>query len=141
MPGTHRQPAEKYRTLAVERQADGTAVLAFSVPGHSQNVLTQEVFVELARALDEIAAGPPPRAIILRSGKPGSFFAGADIERLERLHTLGRAERPSAGCAAQRGPASPSSTAPASAAASNWRWPATCVSPPMPRTRCWAFPR
>jgi 3-hydroxyacyl-CoA dehydrogenase/enoyl-CoA hydratase/carnithine racemase len=92
MPGTHRQPAEKYRTLAVERQADGTAVLAFSVPGHSQNVLTQEVFVELARALDEIAAGPPPRAIILRSGKPGSFFAGADIERLERLHTLGRAE-------------------------------------------------
>jgi len=92
MPGTHRQPAEKYRTLAVERQADGTAVLTFSVPGHSQNVLTQEVFEELARALDEIAAGPPPRAIILRSGRPGSFFAGADIERLERLHTLGRAE-------------------------------------------------
>jgi 3-hydroxyacyl-CoA dehydrogenase/enoyl-CoA hydratase/carnithine racemase len=92
MPGTHRQPAEKYRTLAVERQADGTAVLTFSVPGHSQNVLTQEVFEGLARALDEIAAGPPPRAIILRSGRPGSFFAGADIERLERLHTLGRAE-------------------------------------------------
>jgi 3-hydroxyacyl-CoA dehydrogenase/enoyl-CoA hydratase/carnithine racemase len=92
MPGTHRQPAEKYRTLAVERQADGTAVLTFSVPGHSQNVLTQEVFEGLARALDEIAAGPPPRAIILRSGRPGSFFAGADIERLERLHTLGRAD-------------------------------------------------
>jgi 3-hydroxyacyl-CoA dehydrogenase/enoyl-CoA hydratase/carnithine racemase len=92
MPGTHRQPAEKYRTLAVERQAEGTFVLTFSVPGHAQNVLSQEVFAELARALDDIAAGPPPRVLVVRSAKPGSFFAGADIERLERLHAVGRAE-------------------------------------------------
>jgi len=92
MPGTHPPPAEKYRTLAVERRADGVTELTFSVPGHSQNVLTQEVFADLARALDEIAAGPPPTAVFLRSSRPGSFFAGADMERLERLHSLGRAD-------------------------------------------------
>ena len=92
MPPSERQPPEKYRSLAVERHADGVAVLSFSVPGHAQNVLTPEVFAELARALDELAAGPPPSAVIVGSAVPGSFFAGADMERLGRLHGLGRAE-------------------------------------------------
>jgi len=92
MPVPERQTPEKYRSLAVERHSNGVASLSFFVPGHSQNVLTAEVFAELARALDELESGPPPTAVFVRSSRPGSFFAGADVSRLERLHGLGRTE-------------------------------------------------
>jgi 3-hydroxyacyl-CoA dehydrogenase/enoyl-CoA hydratase/carnithine racemase len=92
MPGMQRHSAENSRTLSVERDADGLVVLTFSVPGRSQNVLGQEVFADLSWAIDELDAGPSPAAVIVRSGRPGSFFAGADMDRLERLHAVGRAD-------------------------------------------------
>jgi len=73
---------EPFQTLSLERSDDGLVVLAFLVPGRSQNVLTRLVLQELARALDAIDAGPPPSAVVVASGRPGSFFAGADVERL-----------------------------------------------------------
>jgi 3-hydroxyacyl-CoA dehydrogenase/enoyl-CoA hydratase/carnithine racemase len=88
MPASERQPPDKYRTLTLEHRDDGTVIVSFCVPGHSQNVLGQEVFADLARALDEVSSGPPPAALIVRSHRPGSFFAGADMERLQRLHSL-----------------------------------------------------
>jgi len=63
-------------------------VLSFLVPEHTKNVLTAEVMAELARALDDVEAGPPPSSLVVRSGRPGSFFAGADIARLEQLHAM-----------------------------------------------------
>jgi 3-hydroxyacyl-CoA dehydrogenase/enoyl-CoA hydratase/carnithine racemase len=88
MPAT----AREFPTLALERQADGTAELTFVVPDHRHNVLTRQVFADLAAALDELARGPRPRALILRSGREGSFFAGADLDRLDTLATLPAAE-------------------------------------------------
>jgi 3-hydroxyacyl-CoA dehydrogenase/enoyl-CoA hydratase/3-hydroxybutyryl-CoA epimerase/3-hydroxyacyl-CoA dehydrogenase/enoyl-CoA hydratase/3-hydroxybutyryl-CoA epimerase/enoyl-CoA isomerase len=63
-------------------------VVSFFVPDHAQNVLTAEAVTELARALASVDAGPPPAAVVLRSSREGSFFAGADIARLERLHGM-----------------------------------------------------
>ena len=88
MPAT----AREFPTLALERQADGTAELTFVVPDHRHNVLTRQVFADLAAALDELAQGPRPRGLILRSGRDGSFFAGADLDRLDTLATLPAAE-------------------------------------------------
>jgi 3-hydroxyacyl-CoA dehydrogenase/enoyl-CoA hydratase/3-hydroxybutyryl-CoA epimerase/3-hydroxyacyl-CoA dehydrogenase/enoyl-CoA hydratase/3-hydroxybutyryl-CoA epimerase/enoyl-CoA isomerase len=76
------------RTLAIERTADGFAVLSFVVPDHRHNVITPRVVEELAAVLAELAAAPPP-GVVLRSGKPGSFFAGADLGRLAELRGLG----------------------------------------------------
>jgi len=78
-------------TLAVERDADGFARLTFTVPGHRQNVLTRRVVEELSHALEWLAADPP-RGLILLSGRPGSFFAGADLSRLEEFGTLPASE-------------------------------------------------
>jgi 3-hydroxyacyl-CoA dehydrogenase/enoyl-CoA hydratase/carnithine racemase len=78
-------------TLAVEQDADGFVRLTFAVPGHRQNVLTRQVVAELSDVLDRLAA-EPPRGVILLSGRPGSFFAGADVSRLEELATLPAAE-------------------------------------------------
>jgi 3-hydroxyacyl-CoA dehydrogenase/enoyl-CoA hydratase/carnithine racemase len=75
-------------TLAVQRTADDCVVLVFRVPGHRHNVLTPRAIEELILVLDDLAAGPAPRGVVIRSGCPGSFFAGADISRLEEV--LGR---------------------------------------------------
>ena len=81
-------PAREFPTLVLERYADGMAELTFVVPDHRHNVLTRRVFADLAAALDVLAHGPRPRGLILRSGRAGSFFAGADLDRLDVLPTL-----------------------------------------------------
>ena len=78
-------------TLAVERDPDGFVRLTVTVPGHRQNVLTRRVVEELSRVLDQLA-DERPRGVILLSGRIGSFFAGADVSRLEELGRLSTAE-------------------------------------------------
>jgi 3-hydroxyacyl-CoA dehydrogenase/enoyl-CoA hydratase/3-hydroxybutyryl-CoA epimerase/3-hydroxyacyl-CoA dehydrogenase/enoyl-CoA hydratase/3-hydroxybutyryl-CoA epimerase/enoyl-CoA isomerase len=77
----------KRRTLTVERLHDGVVMLRFFVPDHGQNVLTAEAVADLAGVLDDLETGPAPAGVIVASSRPGSFFAGADIARLERLQT------------------------------------------------------
>ena len=84
--------AGNLQTLAVEWSADGVAVLSFTVSDHRHNVLTPAALGDLATALDDLAAGPPPRGVILRSGRPGSFFAGADLAGLDTLRSLAEPE-------------------------------------------------
>jgi 3-hydroxyacyl-CoA dehydrogenase/enoyl-CoA hydratase/carnithine racemase len=88
MPATGRECA----TITAERLDDGIVVLSFLVPGRRQNVITERVVRDLAAALDALDAGPPPRGVVLCSGLQGSFFAGADIARLEALATKTAAE-------------------------------------------------
>lgn len=88
MPATGRE----FATVAAERLDDGIVVLSFLVPGHRQNVITEQVVRDLAAALDALDGGPPPRGVVLCSGLQGSFFAGADIARLEALATKTAAE-------------------------------------------------
>jgi 3-hydroxyacyl-CoA dehydrogenase/enoyl-CoA hydratase/carnithine racemase len=84
MPAT----ARELPTLAIERPTDGIAVISVAVPGHRHNVLTRQVLTDLAAAIDDLARGPKPRGMILRSAREGSFFAGADLDRLEKLGSL-----------------------------------------------------
>jgi 3-hydroxyacyl-CoA dehydrogenase/enoyl-CoA hydratase/carnithine racemase len=84
--------ARELATVAVDRPTDGFVVLSFTVPDHRHNVLNRQVLADFAAALDEIGRGPVPRGVILRSGRPGSFFAGADMDRLGALGGLGRTE-------------------------------------------------
>jgi len=55
------------------------AVLTFDDPRKGANVLSSTVLAELERHLDELEKRVGLRGLILRSGKPGSFIAGADL--------------------------------------------------------------
>lgn len=80
--------ARDLETLTIERTTDGFVVLVCSVPDHRHNVLTPRAVEELSLVLDDLAAGQPPRGVVIRSGRPGSFFAGADVSRIAAI--LGR---------------------------------------------------
>jgi len=86
MPAPPFTAAGPARTLTLERRADGVALISFCTPDHAQNILTAEAVTELAGALDHLESGPPPTAVVIQSARKGSFFAGADVARLERLH-------------------------------------------------------
>ena len=91
MPTASAYPA----TLAIEHDDEGLVTLSFAVSEHRQNVLTPGVLADLAAALDDLEARPPrrrPRGIVLRSGRAGSFFAGADVARIDEVRSLPESE-------------------------------------------------
>lgn len=61
---------------------DNVAVLTFDQPGSRANTLNQSVLGELERAAAELKGKPNLRGLVLRSGKPGMFIAGADLREL-----------------------------------------------------------
>ena len=63
----------------MERDSDGIVWLTADRPGSSTNVLSSQVLRELDALLDQVAS-PPPRGIVLLSGKKSGFIAGADIK-------------------------------------------------------------
>lgn len=86
--GRREPPAVRTRegaAIGVERDGAGIVTLRITVPGRRQNVLDGPFLEELSSRLDELDAAAPPRGVVLRSGRPGSFFAGADLDRIERL--------------------------------------------------------
>jgi 3-hydroxyacyl-CoA dehydrogenase/enoyl-CoA hydratase/3-hydroxybutyryl-CoA epimerase len=65
--------------FTLEREADGTALVVFDVPGRSMNAITMEVIDELETLIDEIANDSGITGVILASGKDSGFCAGADL--------------------------------------------------------------
>ncbi len=79
---------------------EGIAWLILDMQGKSANTLSEDVIVELDHVLATIER-QPPKGLVIRSGKPGGFIAGADINefrdttstaevetRLGRAHTI-----------------------------------------------------
>jgi 3-hydroxyacyl-CoA dehydrogenase/enoyl-CoA hydratase/3-hydroxybutyryl-CoA epimerase len=84
----------------VEPTAGGIVHLVMDHPDRKVNVLDVEAIGDLDRALDQVAAVPGLRGVVLVSGKSGSFIAGADVqaigaitERDEVLHLIRGAHR------------------------------------------------
>lgn len=74
-------------SLRLERRIDGVALLLLDVPGEPVNTLTPGVMAELGPLLDLIEEDPAICAVVLLSGKPGGFIAGADLELVRGLAT------------------------------------------------------
>jgi 3-hydroxyacyl-CoA dehydrogenase/enoyl-CoA hydratase/3-hydroxybutyryl-CoA epimerase len=68
-----------YTHWRLDKDADSLAWLTLDKQGASTNTLSIDVLEELARVLEDVDA-QKPRGLIIRSGKPGGFIAGADIE-------------------------------------------------------------
>jgi 3-hydroxyacyl-CoA dehydrogenase/enoyl-CoA hydratase/3-hydroxybutyryl-CoA epimerase len=63
----------------MERDADGIVWLTLDKPGSSTNVLGRAILEELGTLLEPLVADPP-KGVVVRSGKPNGFVAGADIK-------------------------------------------------------------
>ena len=70
----------------------GVAIVTLDVPGEPVNTLSPGLADELRLVLDRLAADGEVRAVVLISGKPDSFIAGADIDQFARLRTQADAE-------------------------------------------------
>ena len=64
--------------------SDGVAWLVFDDPDRKVNVLSTPVMERLDTLLDEVqeSAGSAVRALVIRSGKDGSFIAGANVDEI-----------------------------------------------------------
>ena len=69
------------------------AVVTFDLPGEPVNKLTAAVKVEFEALLIRLRDDADIRAVVLVSGKPNTFIAGADIEEFTALTTQAEAER------------------------------------------------
>jgi 3-hydroxyacyl-CoA dehydrogenase/enoyl-CoA hydratase/3-hydroxybutyryl-CoA epimerase len=77
-------------TTAVE---DGVAVVTLDLPGESINKFSRVVRSEFAAVLTELEGDASVRAMVIISGKPEMFVAGADIDEFVALKTAEEASR------------------------------------------------
>jgi 3-hydroxyacyl-CoA dehydrogenase / enoyl-CoA hydratase / 3-hydroxybutyryl-CoA epimerase len=72
---------------------DGIAVVTLDLPGEPVNKLSAAARIELEALLIGLRDDTSVRAVVLISGKPDNFIAGADIEELTALTSQDAAER------------------------------------------------
>ena len=72
---------------------DSVAVVTFDLPDEPVNKFTRAVRDEFAALLERIEEDPTITAVVLASGKPDVFIAGADLDELLAMRTPGEAER------------------------------------------------
>ncbi len=72
--------------------AEGVATCLLDVPGEPVNTLSPEVGDELQAALRALEADRAVRAVVIASGKPGGFVAGAKIEVIQGARSAAEAE-------------------------------------------------
>jgi 3-hydroxyacyl-CoA dehydrogenase/enoyl-CoA hydratase/3-hydroxybutyryl-CoA epimerase len=65
--------------------ADGIARVVLDLPGEPVNKITRAVRGELDELLTRVGGDPVVRALVLLSGKPDTFIAGADIDEFVAL--------------------------------------------------------
>ncbi|MCE9686827.1 fatty acid oxidation complex subunit alpha FadJ [Shewanella sp. AS16] len=80
------------KTFSLSRRDDGVAVLTMDVPGETMNTLKSAFADEISGLLQEIKADSSIRGLVLISGKPDSFVAGADISMLDACQTVADAK-------------------------------------------------
>ena len=76
----------------LEKGTDGIAVLTIDLPGEKVNKLATPVMDELDRLLDDLRADRAVKALVIRSGKPDGFIAGADIAEIGGITDRQRGE-------------------------------------------------
>lgn len=70
-----------------ELRDDGIAIVRMDVPGETMNTLQPSFGSELTEILDTLEQEPKLVAVVLTSGKPDSFIAGADVKMLKSVKT------------------------------------------------------
>ena len=74
----------------LEELENQIALLTFDTPGRPVNTLGKSVLEELAGHVDELEQRDDLNGLLIHSGKPGQFIAGADLKELGALATANR---------------------------------------------------
>jgi 3-hydroxyacyl-CoA dehydrogenase/enoyl-CoA hydratase/3-hydroxybutyryl-CoA epimerase/3-hydroxyacyl-CoA dehydrogenase/enoyl-CoA hydratase/3-hydroxybutyryl-CoA epimerase/enoyl-CoA isomerase len=69
----------------VDELDGGIALVTFNVPDKKVNTLSRAVIQELAGVVGQLEQRTDRRGLLLRSGKPGQFIAGADLNDIAAL--------------------------------------------------------
>jgi 3-hydroxyacyl-CoA dehydrogenase/enoyl-CoA hydratase/3-hydroxybutyryl-CoA epimerase len=69
-------------TLSIE---DGIAVVTIDAPGEKVNTLSTRLFEFFERTVKGLASEKGLKAVVILSGKPDGFVAGADIKELQKI--------------------------------------------------------
>ena len=77
--------------LVVARRADGVAVLTIDDPDRSVNTLSAAMVDEIDPILAALEA-KPPAGLVVASGKPDCFVAGADIDMIAGVRSAAEGE-------------------------------------------------
>jgi 3-hydroxyacyl-CoA dehydrogenase/enoyl-CoA hydratase/3-hydroxybutyryl-CoA epimerase len=86
-----RKPDAPTQNFSV-KVGDGIAVVTFDIPGEPVNTLSTPVGNEFADLMNSLSAKPEVKGVVLISGKPDSFIAGAKIEMLQTVKTASEGE-------------------------------------------------
>jgi 3-hydroxyacyl-CoA dehydrogenase/enoyl-CoA hydratase/3-hydroxybutyryl-CoA epimerase/3-hydroxyacyl-CoA dehydrogenase/enoyl-CoA hydratase/3-hydroxybutyryl-CoA epimerase/enoyl-CoA isomerase len=73
------------KCLQLESIAGGVLQLTIDIPGKKVNTLSQPVMHELAEVVEGLESSSDTPGLLFRSGKPGQFIAGADLNELAAL--------------------------------------------------------
>ncbi|CAJ0577686.1 unnamed protein product, partial [Mesorhabditis spiculigera] len=84
--------SRSWSTVKVERQGD-VAVLKIDIPNVKENVLGEALSGDLNEAFNKLENDDSVKGIVLMSGKPNSFVAGADITMLSKAKDVADAQR------------------------------------------------
>lgn len=76
----------------LDEQGAGIGVVTFDLPDKKVNTLGRAVLEELAALIGRLEARTDLRGILFRSGKPGQFIAGADLNDIAALSFVTAAE-------------------------------------------------
>ncbi len=71
-----------YKTIKVETDSDGIALVTIDLPGKSMNVWDADLIADFAKWVDEFVADENVKGAVITSGKPTGFLAGADLNML-----------------------------------------------------------
>lgn len=86
------EPGGNFASTVLELLPAGVFVLTIDVPG-KVNLLKKAVLEEIDRRIDQIDAlcdseGDLAHGLIIRSGKPGNFIAGADVQEIDAIQNM-----------------------------------------------------
>jgi 3-hydroxyacyl-CoA dehydrogenase / enoyl-CoA hydratase / 3-hydroxybutyryl-CoA epimerase len=71
-----------YKTLNIDIDSDGIALVTIDLPGKSMNVWDAALIEDFAHWVDEFCTNDDIKGAVITSGKPSGFLAGADLNML-----------------------------------------------------------
>jgi 3-hydroxyacyl-CoA dehydrogenase / enoyl-CoA hydratase / 3-hydroxybutyryl-CoA epimerase len=87
------RPASAVAALSVHVTKEGVAVVTFDLPNEPVNKFNRAVKDEFTAVLNRQQQDSAVRAVVVISGKPDIFIAGADIEEFLEIRTFDQAQQ------------------------------------------------
>jgi 3-hydroxyacyl-CoA dehydrogenase/enoyl-CoA hydratase/3-hydroxybutyryl-CoA epimerase len=92
---TATDPSSTQSPALTRTRENAVLVVSIDIPGESVNTVSLALAREFEALFEEIYADTSIRAVVLTSGKPDNFIAGADIEQFTEFRAAADAERTS----------------------------------------------